>query len=115
MDGLNCFKGARETLRRPMAYRRGRRFEWEVRRLLEERGFLVIRAARSRPIDLVALRGGEAYLIECKYSSRMRRGAGERLVELAERAGARPILASRRRYQRGISFIDLKTGEAFQP
>jgi len=42
-------------------------------------------------------------------------GAGERLVELAERAGARPILASRRRYQRGISFIDLKTGEAFQP
>jgi len=62
----------------------------------------------------VALRRSEVYLVECKYSSRMKPSDRERLVEAAERVGAKPILASRRRYRREMSFIDLRTGEELQ-
>lgn len=97
-----------------MSYRKGRRFEWEVRRLLESKGFLVIRAARSKPVDLVAMKGGEIYLVECKYSSRIRTRDMARLMEAAEKAGARLVLASKKKYQRGINLIDLLRGGAIE-
>lgn len=75
-------------------YARGRRFEYRVKSELEGRGWVVIRAARSRPFDLVALKGGRVVLIECK-----RRGyaaAEQRRVqmELAERAGAEYVVVT---------------------
>lgn len=99
-----------------MSYRKGRRFEWEVRRLLEERGWVVVRAARSRPIDLMAAKQGrKPLLIECKYDSAITRADREALIKLAEKAGARPILASRRRYGREIELRDLRTGRGIKP
>ena len=91
-----------------MSYRKGRRFEWEVRKLLEERGYVVIRAARSKPVDLVAMKEGEILLIECKYDSYLSKERKEELIRIAEKAGATPILAAKRRYNREVDLLNLK-------
>jgi len=93
-----------------MSYSRGRRFEWLVRDLLESRGWVVVRAAGSKPVDLVALRGGRALPIECKYDAGMPRERRELLAELARRAGARALLATKKRHERGVRLIDVESG-----
>lgn len=47
-------------------YHKGRYYEYKVRNLLKKLGWLVIRAAKSAPIDLVAVRGGETVILEIK-------------------------------------------------
>ena len=93
-----------------MSYAKGRRFEWSVKDLLEARGWIVVRAARSKPVDLVAMKDGRILLIECKYDSSISKDGRRLLLELAERAGAKPILAKKRRYERGLRLIDLRGG-----
>ena len=94
----------------PASYLKGRRFEWRVRSYFESLGFVVVRAAASKPVDLVALRGGQALLIECKYNADITRYEREQMLGLAERAGAIPILAIKKKGERGFKLIDLKTG-----
>ena len=91
-----------------MSYAKGRRFEWNVKDLLETRGWIVVRAARSKPVDLVAMKNGRILLIECKYDAQLTKDRRKLLMELAERAGAKPILAKKRRYERGLRLIDLR-------
>jgi len=55
--------------------RKGRNFEYRVRDLLMESGFEVTKAARSRGgnegiTDLVAVKCGRVYYIQCKYNER---------------------------------------------
>jgi hypothetical protein len=47
-------------------YRRGRRLEYKIKRMLEDRGWTVFRCASSKPLDLVAFKNGFVTLIECK-------------------------------------------------
>lgn len=49
-------------------YRRGRAAEWEMRRILENSGWRVMRSAASRgPVDLVAFNKlGRVRMIQCK-------------------------------------------------
>lgn len=91
-------------------YERGRRFEWTVRRYFESLGFVVIRAAASKPVDLVALRDGAVFLIECKYNTGMTRRERKRMLEIAEKAGTTALLATKKKGERGFRLIDLKTG-----
>jgi len=77
-------------------YHRGRDFEYRVKRELERMGWVVIRAAASRPVDLVAMRGGRILFIECKKDGRADPGQLERQRELARRAGAELVVVSRR-------------------
>jgi len=51
-----------------MSYRKGRRFEYRVKKFLEERGFVVFRIAGSKPVDLIAINGtfNIVMIIECK-------------------------------------------------
>ncbi|MHC1600108.1 MAG: restriction endonuclease [Candidatus Methanospirareceae archaeon] len=70
-------------------YHRGRRFEYKVKRNLEDNGYLVFRMAGSKPIDLIALKNGEVLLIECKTYKNVPKGEIEKLREMANRAGAR--------------------------
>lgn len=54
-------------------YNRGRRFEWELKRELEDDGFLVTRASGSHGVfDLIALKEHhgepETWLIQCKVT-----------------------------------------------
>jgi Holliday junction resolvase len=93
-----------------MSYPIGRRFEWSVRNILESCGWVTVRAARSKPVDLVALRDGRILLIECKYNTRISKERIGYLKSLAGKAGARPILAVKKKYERSIKFIDVNSG-----
>jgi len=98
-----------------LSYRKGRRFEWEVRRILEDKGWLTVRVARSKPLDLIALKNGSILLIECKYSSRISDKDRSKLIEMAKITSGKPILALRKKYERRIHFINLEDGEQFNP
>jgi Holliday junction resolvase len=57
-------------------YQAGRRFEWAVRKMFQEQGFTVIRAAGSKsPIDVVAIdeKRKEIHLVQCKYGQKPKR------------------------------------------
>jgi len=94
-------------------YVKGRRFEYRVRDFFRKKGFVVIRAAQSKPIDLVCLRCGEAIFVECKTEkSALGRRRRQELLSLAEAAGAVPLLSVRKK--RKLLFKDLRTGKIVQ-
>jgi Holliday junction resolvase len=93
-------------------YAKGRRLEYQVRDLLRRKGYLVIRAAQSKPVDLVALKNGKTLLIECKTEkSPLTRQRRTELIRLTGITGASLVLA--RKKQRIIEFTDLNTGFSF--
>lgn len=98
-----------------MSYRKGRKFEWQVKRLLEVNGWLTVRAARSKPLDLIALKNGSILLIECKYSSAISREDRSKMIEMARIAAGKPILALKKKYERRIRLINLEDGAEFNP
>jgi Holliday junction resolvase len=93
-------------------YVKGRRLEYRVRDFLRSKGYVVIRAAQSKPVDPVALRNGKTLLIECKTEkSSLTRQRRTELIRLIEVTGASLIIA--RKKQRIIEFTDLNTGSSF--
>jgi len=67
------------------AYAKGRAFEYQVKRLLENQGYIVFRCAGSKPLDLVAFRMGKVLVCECKtgsISAKDRERLGEWSVKL---------------------------------
>ncbi|MDJ0270510.1 MAG: restriction endonuclease [Aigarchaeota archaeon] len=98
-----------------MSYRKGRRLEYIVRDLFLKRGWVVVRSARSKPVDLVCMKAGRSVLVECKYSrAYVRYSEVEPLLELAEKAGAEPVVALAEKRGR-IEMRNIRTGEAFRP
>lgn len=76
-------------------YQRGASFERRVKALLEGEGFAVVRSAGSHsPADLVAMRGGELAIIQCKRDGRLVPSEWNEFVEFCVKAGGVPILAS---------------------
>jgi len=74
--------------------------------MFKEKGFIVIRAARSAPVDLVCLKNGDSLLIECK-ANKVEFGEKNKkeLLKMAKNAGAKAILAYRDK--RKIFLIDV--------
>ncbi len=97
-----------------MSYRRGRRLEYEVRDLFESRGWLVVRAAASKPVDLVCIRQGQVVLVECKYNDRPSSQELERLGEVSRLSGAKVLLAVRPKYGK-LRIFDPWTKEDYEP
>ena len=56
-----------------MTKRTGAKYERELKHILEQQGFLVIRAAGSHDIDLVALKPSRHILIEVKSTKSMKK------------------------------------------
>lgn len=95
-------------------YETGRRLEYRVRDVFRNQGFLVIRAAQSKPIDLVCIRDGKSFLIECKAGrSFLGEDRKKELLGLSEQAGA-PIIIARRR-KRQIELTSLADGQSLDP
>ncbi len=95
-------------------YETGRRLEYRIRDLFRREGYLVIRAAQSKPIDLVCMRDGKSFLIECKTDrSWLGKDRKKELLGLAEQAGMPIILAKRRR--RKVELTNLADGKMFDP
>jgi Holliday junction resolvase len=75
-------------------YKRGRNFEYEVRDYYRALGYYVVRSANSKGLaDLVALKKGEVLLIQCKLNGLIGSKERKEFVELAEKVGAKPIIA----------------------
>jgi Holliday junction resolvase len=95
-------------------YEIGRRLEYRIRDLFRRNGYFVIRAARSKPIDLVCLRNGRSVLVECKAgSSFLGEEKRRELLDLAKQAGATVVLARRR--HRIVELTDLESGRLLKP
>jgi len=87
--------------------------EYRVRDIFRRNGFFVIRAAQSKPIDLVCLRNGKSVLVECKAgSSFLGKERRQELLELAQRAGSAVVLARRRR--RKVELTNLEDGRSIE-
>ena len=95
-------------------YEAGRRLEYRIRDMFRRNGYFVVRAARSKPIDLVCLRNGRSVLVECKAgTSFLGRERKRELLDLAKQAGAAVVVARRRR--RIVELTDLETGRLLRP
>ncbi len=95
-------------------YEAGRRLEYRVRDIFRREGFLVIRAAQSKPIDLVCIRGGKLFLIECKAGrSWLGKDRRKELLGLSDQAGA-PIIIARRK-KRQVELTNLADGHSLDP
>lgn len=77
-----------------MAYRRGRRFENYVKGILEREGYFVVRAAGSKPVDLVAIKDGKVFFVECKVNSYVPPEDREKLRKIAEETGLDVLIAT---------------------
>jgi Holliday junction resolvase len=98
-----------------VSYRRGRRLECVVRDMFRRSGWFVVRAAASKPVDLVCLKNGDIVLVECKYGVRGVRWAElAPLLEAAERAKAKPVLAIAEKRGR-VKMIDVGRWADFKP
>lgn len=76
--------------------------EYVVRDMFRRKGWFVVRAAASKPVDLVCLKDGEIILVECKYGVRgVRWTELALLLEATEKADARPVLAIAEKRGRG--------------
>jgi Holliday junction resolvase len=91
------------------SYAKGRRLEYKVRDLFKNKGYIVIRAAQSKPIDLVCLKDGKILLVECKTEkATLSKSRRLELLKLAEASGASLVLAYLKKQK--VELIDLKTG-----
>ncbi|MBW2636195.1 MAG: restriction endonuclease [Deltaproteobacteria bacterium] len=80
-------------------YERGRRFEYRVKRFLEGEGWVVIRAAGSKPIDLIAFKDGTILFIECKKRGYIPRDQRDFQEGLARRAGATYVVVTPKNFR----------------
>lgn len=75
-------------------YTRGRTFEYKVIHFMESNGFKTIRAAGSKgAVDIVAVKSGVLYLIQCKTSGRISPLESVALKQWSKDAGGIAILA----------------------
>jgi len=75
-------------------YEKGRDFEYKVKRILEGLGYVVVRCAGSKPVDLVAMKPGVVVFVECKKGGRIDIAQKVYGSGLAKKAGARYIVVT---------------------
>jgi Holliday junction resolvase len=75
-------------------YHLGRRGEWKVKRMLQRDGYYVVRAAGSKGVaDLVAIKNGQAFLVQVKRNHRPNQKELDRLYDEASACGAFALVA----------------------
>lgn len=88
-------------------YRKGYRFEHRVKKYLEKHGMYVVRSAKSHGVfDLVAVKNGVVYGIQCKYDGRIDKNTRNAMLELHKKHKIIPILAYSR--NRKLMLVDLR-------
>lgn len=96
-------------------YKRGRNFEYRVKRFFENRGYWVIRSYASKgAADLHCIKpmphiGSEVIHVQCKGYSLKRLPEIERraLITLAKLTGGTPILVSKDEKTRKLVFVSI--------
>lgn len=79
-----------------MSYRKGYKFERDVKKFLESQGYYVIRSAGSKKPDIIAGKNGKVVVIECKYASKkavyLSKEEVENLKVVAKHFKAEPLI-----------------------
>lgn len=101
-------------------YRKGAEHERRAKKAYEAQGFIVVRSPQSgSAMDLTCMRRNPSYgytstvdLVQVKSEGYLRPAERDKLVEVAKKAGAHPILAW---IERGVLHRrDLETGDALE-
>ena len=92
------------------SYRKGYRFEKEVQKWFEERGYLVFRQGKSKFPDLIAIPRKDccpsaARLIECKYNKKPTKEEIEKLIALEEKYNVITWFAIKEKGERDFRLI----------
>jgi len=75
------------------SYKKGRRWEWKVKKQWEREGFLVYRSAGSKgAADLIAIKNGQVWLIQVQVNRKPSQQKIQRLLDEALMYGAFPVL-----------------------
>jgi len=91
------------------SYKKGYRFEREVAKWFEKKGFLVIRQGKSKFPDLIAIPSRDmsfapVRLIECKYNKKPSKKELLKLSELREKYFVWTFIAIKKKGQKGFDF-----------
>jgi len=92
-----------------MSYRKGRRWEYAVKFILECNGWTCIRSAASKVVDLVCFKEGRILLVECKRSFHDYVRRQEKIQRLSVKLGL-PILVVYRGKKRAEAVEISKNG-----
>jgi len=75
------------------SYKKGRRWEWKVKKQWEKEGFLVYRSAGSKgAADLIAIKDGQVWLIQVQVNRKPSHQKIQRLLDEALTYGAFPVV-----------------------
>lgn len=74
------------------SYRKGYNFERRVKQFLEREGYLVMRNAKSRFPDGLAVRKGDIFLYECKVNKYLSKEEKKKAKELKKLTGLRFVV-----------------------
>lgn len=89
-------------------YRRGRDFEYYVKRQLDGMGYVTFRAPASKgPADVVAISKGAVYFIQCKIGGYIGVDEWNEIMDYADRVGAIPLMATKGDNGRGARYFRL--------
>lgn len=87
-------------------YKKGRDFEYRVKRDMERAGYTVVRSYASKtPADLTAVRDGRAVFVQCKLHDFYHVEEWNTFVDYCSAAGVLPIFATRGKDGSGISYF----------
>ena len=94
-------------------YHKGRQFEYKVKKFLERLGFIVVRCARSKPIDLIAFKKGvKPLFIECKSNPYVSPSRKQLLERLVSEAGAELVIVTKEGFDEFKKKMFLRYAEA---
>ena len=76
-------------------YKKGRQFEYVVKKKFEKRGYYVVRSAGSHGVfDLIAIKKGEVLGIQCKLGN-VSKDEIKKMKEIGEKYGIIPVIATK--------------------
>jgi len=95
------------------SYRKGYRFEKEVQKWFEERGFFVVRQGKSRFPDLIAIpsvstREEQPIFVECKYNRKPSKKEISTLSIFEKSHRVKCFFAIKKKGQRGFVLVSPK-------
>jgi len=89
-------------------YRKGHRWELKIKKIWEEKGYVVYRSAGSKgAADLIALKDGKIVLIQVKVNNKPTRSEVAKLQKEAKKCKATPLLVLWNSKKREIEVYNL--------
>jgi len=106
--GIVVWAAQRVVVRMGSRYRKGHRWELKIKKMWEEKGYVVYRSAGSKDAaDLIELKDGKIVLIQVKVNKKPSRSKVAKLKKKAKKCKATPLLVLWNRKKREIEVYNL--------